>query len=255
MTLRLKDEYLKQLEQADSKIKTLDARRLELSKRREQLNVDQTGELKRIREELSEVEGAISDLTLLRNKAKEQLKKWVGKGSVTEKLVQQCNALYEEGRSIVDYLIKTQAEVGLALKKLPDINAKMSRLDNVNLEATGEHLNQPNPIIVFQAMAFAASNIPPIKPLPPWRYVSDTERLARFQAEQEEQRKRHQELMAIANEKSPDCARCGEKTAVDLRAGTKERPGADISEGHWIFYCKACGNRQIGVVQETKTKS
>jgi len=255
-----KQECQAEIAEATIRINDLESLRTQLEEQHDRLGVKQASERRRILTEIGKINGEIADLRKIMEKRKDDLAKWEANAPVLQKAIVECNNLYEEGREIVDGFIKLQSDVASGLARLAEVNAGMSRLDNTVFEATGEHLNQPYSIVIPQALAFTAS---PIKPLAPWRRISDEERAARLKAEDEARKKRHAELVDIANQNGPVCERCLRlkqievKMAVDLRAGTKEEPGIaglHARDGLWVFRCPRCGDQVVRVIPATKHK-
>jgi hypothetical protein len=250
--MMMKREYESQVRQAEKQMAELDAQEAELKKRQSHLQVDQLGEATRIRRELDEIQGRRSDLKLLRDIAQEQLDKWQKGMAKAKPLIEDGGAAHKRGREIFVKLAKHQEGVRDLVKDLDEVNVTMSTRAKEFEDLTGESMDLTLSMICYPAMAFAAAET--IKPYDPWTYRSEIESKAEHQRMETERFKQYQDRLAIANQLAPPCVRCGQKTVVNTHAGRKEEPGAGIHDGHWSFYCKACGNGQDGVVPETKTK-
>ena len=219
-------------------------------------------ELERLTEEIRSHEKRLENFELLRLALAKKLRQYDANKGEGVKLRQETTSLYDEARTLIEKtIIPAQRTVGPSLLKIETINTEIRVKAKKHLELVGVEMNPPPPIKLGPALQFAGpgaagvqSAVELVKVPEPWTYVSDEELKTEHQRMEADRFKQYQDHLVIANKQAPDCTRCGEKTAVDLHAGNKERPGTGIYDGHWSFYCKACGNGQDGVVPETKTK-
>jgi hypothetical protein len=250
-------EYEKEISQIDKQIAQLESHRDELAKSRTQLDVGQLGEAKRIRKKLDEVEGSLSDLSLLKQAAEQQLAKWKKNALPSETLRQEVGEMFEEARSLVDQIMKAQQDVAGYLEKIDAINNKIGEMEHQHLNLIGEDMHAPPRIVIYQAMAFAWSNVERIKNYDPWTYVSDDEIAAQAKAEREERRRAYEKLLKTANENAPDCPRCADRDEavtlqVDLHAGGRDTPGQTINDGQWYLECPRCKIRTSATIPQTR---
>ncbi len=248
-------EYEKEVSEIDKQIAQLESRRDEFAKRRSQLDVGQLVEAKRIRKELDEVEGGLSDLKLLKQAANAQLAKWKKNAPASEMLRQQVAEMHEEERALVDKIIKAQNDVTGWLQGIDVINAKIGNLAGEHLKLIGEDMHAPLSIQLYVAMGFAGTRI---QNYDPWTYVSDDEYAAQAKAERAERRRAYEKLLKLANDNAPECPRCADtdeavKMQVDLQQGGKETPGQGIYDGHWSLVCPRCRTRTGACIPQTKT--
>ena len=251
--------YETQVRDAEKRIVELESRHAKLEEQRSHLDVGRLVEAKHLRKEMDEIEGERSDLKLLKSIAQEQLAKWKKNALPAETLRQQVAEMFEEGRALVDQIIKAQEDVAGYLETIDGINNKMGNLEGEHLKLIGEDMHAPPKIQVPVAMGFAWSNVPRIKNYDPWTYVSDDEYAALAKAEREERRRAYEKLLKTANENGPDCPRCAHrdeavKMQVDVHAGGKETPGQAFYDGQWYLVCPRCDMRTNATIAQTKRK-
>lgn len=255
----MKLDYEKQVRDAEKRIAELEARHAKLEEQRSHLDVGRLVEAKHLRKEMDEISGERSDLKLLKDIAQEQLAKWKKNALPAETLRQQVGEMFEEGRGLVDQIMKAQEDVAGWLQDIEVINNEMGNLEGEHLKLIGEEMHAPPKIQVPVAMGFAWSNVPRIKNYGPWTYVSDDEYAAQAKTEREERRRNYEKLLKLANENGPDCPRCAGrdeavKMQVDLHAGGKETPGQGFYDGNWNLKCPKCANLTVAVIPQTKRK-
>lgn len=247
-------EYEKEISQIDKQIAQLESHRDELAKSRTQLDVGQLVEAKRIRKELDEVEGSLSDLNLLKQAAKEQLAKWKKNAARAAPLVEDGGAAHERGRDIFVKLAEHQAEVRDLVKELDqEVNVTMSTKAKEFGDLTGESMGLTLSMVCYPAMAFAAAET--IKPYDSWTYHSETELKEAHKAELDKKLEQHEVRVKVAEEHAPPCPICGTKMVVDKRSGHLDTPG-QAGSGHtahqWYLVCRKCGATQTVSIPETR---
>lgn len=251
--------YQNQVSDAEKRIAELEARHAKLEEQRSHLDVGRLVEAKHLRKEMDEIEGERSDLKLLKGIAQEQLTKWAKNAPGSAILRQQVAEMFEEGRALVDQIIKAQKDIAGYLEKIDVINNKIGNLEGEHLKLIGEDMHAPPKIVVPVAMGFAWSNVPRIKNYDPWTYVSDDEYAAQAKAEREERCRNYENLLKLANDNAPDCPRCATrdeavKMQVDLHAGGKETPGQAFHDGQWYLTCSRCKTTTNATIPQTKRK-
>jgi len=249
--------YETQVRDAEKRIAELEARHAKLEDQRAHLDIGRLVEAKHLRKEMDEIEGERSDLKLLKEIAQEQLAKWKKNALPAETLRQQVGEMFEEGRALVDQIMKAQEDVAGWLQDIDVINNKIGNLAGEHLKLIGEDMHAPPTIQLHVAMGFAGTRI---QNYDPWTYVSDDEYAAQAKAEREERRRNYEKLLKLANEKAPDCPRCAAgdeavRMQVDLHAGGKETPGQAFNDGHWYLACPRCNCRTSACIAQTKTRN
>ena len=209
-------------------------------------------QLERLTTEIRSHEKRLEDLQLLHIVVEKKIRQYEGNRSKGLKLVEEGGAAYERGRAIFVEWAKLQAKARDLVKDLDQVNLTLSTKAKEFEDLTGESMGLTLLMVCWPAAAFAVAET--IKPYDPWTYRSETELKAEHHRMEAEGFKQYQDRLAIANQLAPPCARCGEKTVVDMHAGMKETPGTDMIDGHWSFRCSSCGNCQGAVIRETKRK-
>jgi hypothetical protein len=248
-----KVEYERQIAVAEKQIVELEALHVKLEEQRGCLNIDQLSEAKRIRMEQDEIHGKISDLKLLRDLAREQIVKWEKNAPEAGKLVKVVATVYDKTRAIVaDNFIPSQERVGDGLQKLEVLNNEIGTAEGKYKELTGESMEAPGRVVVYQALGFAGSNVERVKPWPAWTFISETQRRAAYAEELEKKLEGHEARAKIAGQSAPPCPICGTKMVVDRRSGRSDTPGESLYHGQWNFRCPKCGATQTVPIPETK---
>jgi len=231
-----KVEYERQAAVAENQIRELEALHVKLEENRRRLDVDQLSEAKRIRTEMDEIRGKISDLTLLRDLAREQIAKWEKNAPAAGKLVKAVAAWYDETRTFVEHIIDSQGQVAGYLQEIETRNSKIGATEQKYKDLTGESMDAPARIVVYTAMGFAAPNIERIKPWPAWMFVSETERQDAAKHEMEERDAAERARIDLANKGAPICEACGSKTIVNVQAGRDGRGTHVDGDGKQFYY-------------------
>jgi hypothetical protein len=247
-------ELRKNASDVDAKITATKESLEQLTRRHDSIEpTTSLGEIEQLIQNIKNHEAKLEKLQLLRMAIQKKLNEYANNASKKKPLVEDGGAAHERGRDIFLELAKHQADVRVLVKELDEkVNVTMSTKAKDFENLTGENMGLPLSMVCYPAAAFALAET--IRPYDPWKYVSEAESKTEHQRMEIEQFKRYQDRLAVANKVAPPCARCGEKTVVDMHAGMKETPGAGIIDGHWSFHCNSCGNGQGGVVPETKRK-
>jgi hypothetical protein len=209
-----------------------------------------------LKDQLKKLQERLEDLEYSKAAAQVKLRVYDQKAPEAAKVRDKANTFWEEGRALIDEFVKIQSRARILYGKTLEVENKISGLGHEHLRLVGRDMRGPPSItgMVYQLGAFAGPSVSDVRPLDAWRYESDEELKAEHQRIEADRFKQYREHLAIANKLAPPCARCGEKTVVDMHAGMKERPGAGIIDGHWSFHCNSCGNGQGGIIPETKRK-
>jgi len=205
-------------------------------------------QLERLTTEIRNYEKRLEDLQLLHIAIEKKLRQYDGKQGEAMKLRQEVADRYDEQRSLVEKMIKAQSDVAGYLEKIDVLNSEIGAREQKHHDLVGEDMNAPNRVKIYQAMAFAASNIQRIKPYPPWSYVSESEIAAKHKEEAEERRRVYEECAKKAELAAPACARCEGKTHL-ITTATPMGRGDGAS---WVFRCEKCGNEQNAFVPGTR---
>lgn len=249
-----KVEYERQIAVAEKQIVELEALHVKLEEQRGCLNIDQLSEAKRIRMEQDEIHGKISDLKLLRDLAREQIVKWEKNAPEAGKLVKVVATAYDKTRAIVaDNFIPSQERVADGLQKLEVLNNEIGTAEGKYKELTGESMEAPGRVVVYQALGFAGSNVERVKPWTPWIFMSETQRRAAYVEEAEKEAAAERTRIDLANKGAPICE-CGNKMVVNLQAGRGGRGTHVDSDGKHFYYfiCARpnCQKSQVAPIAE-----
>jgi len=245
--------YERQVSEAEKHIRELDAQEIGLKKQQSQLNVDQFSEATRIRHELDEIQGRRSDLKLLRDIAREQLTKWQNSAPAAGKLVKEVAAWYDETRTFVERIIESQAQVAGYLQEIDTRNNKIGPAEHKYKELTGESMEAPGRVVVYQALGFAGTNVERVKPWTPWTFISETQRRDAAKHEMEERDAAERACIDLANKGAPICE-CGSKMIVNVQAGHAGRGSHMDAAGKQFYYfiCARpnCQRTQVAPIAE-----
>lgn len=255
-----KVEYERQIAVAEKQIIELEALHIKLEEQRGRLNIDQLSEAKRIRMEQDEIHGKISDLKLLRDLAREQIAKWEKSAPAAGKIIKEVAAWYDETRTFVERIIESQAQVAGYLQEIETRNNKIGPAEHEYQLLTGESMEAPGRIVVYQALGFAGSNVERVKPWSAWTFISETNRRAAYAEELEKKLQAHEVRIKVAEQYAPMCENCARanvesKMIVDRGSGHSDSPGqagSGHSSHHWHFVCPKCGATMTQPIPETK---
>jgi hypothetical protein len=252
-----KVEYERQVAVAEKQIVELEALHVKLEEQRGCLNIDQLSEAKRIRMEQDEIRGKISDLKLLRDLAREQIAKWEKSAPAAGKLVKEVAAWYDETRIFVERIIESQAQVAGYLQEIDTRNNKIGPAEHKYKELTGESMEAPGRVVVYQALGFAGTNVERVKPWTAWTFISETQRRAAYAEEAEKEAAAERARIDLANKGAPVCE-CGSKMIVNVQAGRAGRGTHVDGDGKQFYYfiCARpnCQMSQVATIAESKTK-
>jgi hypothetical protein len=215
-----------------------------------------------LKHQLSELQERLEDLEITRAAIEGKLRIYAQNASEAAKAREKANAFWEEGRVIVDEFVKMQARARTLYKKALELEDKISGLGREHLRLVGRDMKGPPSITgtVYQLGAFAAQNVPDVKPLDAWQYIPDEEIAAQRKEELDRKLKAHEARIKVAEEHAPNCPNCARanvetKMVVDRRSGHDDTPGqagSGHSSHHWYLICPRCGTRLTEPIPETK---
>lgn len=245
--MKMKADSLREIGEADKRIRKLEEQRTQFMARRNSLNIDQVNEARRIDQELEEIAARIVFFKDQKKRHEQQVAEWKSNAAQAAPLVQQGTAAYDRGRSIVESIAKHQQEVTELLSKLDEENAIMSTVEGQFRDSTGEGMGLPFPIQCYIGMAFAAPNVPRIQGYDAWKFVSESELQEQKAKEDAEKKRLTDQCVKKAEQAAPICTRCGRETHLD-RSMTPMGRGDGAS---WYFACK-CGNSETKFIPGTR---
>jgi len=220
-----------------------------------------------LKHQLNELQERLEDLEYAQKAVQAKLRVYDQKAPDAAKVRDKVNALWqegrglidEEGRALIDQFVKMQSRARIIYGKALELDSKIEALGKEHLRLVGRDMHGPDSIIhkVHQLGEFAGLNIQVIKPLEPWRYISDEELAAKQKEELDKKVKAHEERIKIAEAHAPDCPNCARANRettmrVDRRSGKSDTPGETLYHGQWNFICPKCGATQVVSIPETK---
>lgn len=137
----LKTEYLNQIQEAEQKLSELQTRRIELSKQRKK--IESLDDAKLNREEIADVEGAISDLTILRDRAKEQVAEWDRNEPQATEVRKRLVELWSQTSKSFAMLHQALSDISSAITEIDQVNVSMRQLLSEHERLVGESITVP----------------------------------------------------------------------------------------------------------------
>jgi hypothetical protein len=253
------DSLMQRLREAESKSEKLKTEMGFLAQRREQaLVAGSVAASVELKNQISNLQQQLEDFEIVKAAVQAKLRVYDQNASKAAKLRDQVNEFWEEGRALIDEFAKMQVRARTLYKKALELEDKINGLGREHLRLVGRDMRGPPSITgtVYQLASFAASNIPDVKPLDAWQYVSDEELDAKKKEELDAKLAAHEAKIAKAEEYAPPCPACGTKLVVDRRSGAVA-PGQSF-RGHrshvWNMLCPKCGAHVTAPIPETKTE-
>ena len=260
MTDESAEELNQKLDENHDKAAKIQAEMGLLSQRRKQALV--AGTLSAsvdLKQQIQRLQDALDDLIISKNSIEGRLRNYTKNMPEATKIRDIVNERWEEeARPLGDEFCKMQSRARVLYGKALEIDRKNSEDANEHRRLVGREMRGPPSITgtVYQLATFAASNVPDIKLLDAWQYLSDEQIAAQRKDELEKKLKAHEERIKIAESAAAPCPSCGSKMIVDRASGPSDRPGEGPYFGHspqWNVFCTKCHMRQTQAIAEAKT--
>lgn len=127
----------------------------------------------------------------------------------------------EEIHGMVRMIVRAQEHVGMLLEKIERLGEAKAGVD------------------LSPALAFVSH---PIQIPEAWTAPSDERVTAEEIQKKHDEWKAYNRAFTRANQLAPPCPSCSAKMHVDTESGKRDRPGAGVIDGDWLFTCpKGCG--------------
>jgi len=216
----LKTEYLNQIQEAEQKLSELQTRRIELSKQRKK--IESLDDAKLNREEIADVEGAISDLTILRDRAKEQVAEWDRNEPQATEVRKRLVELWSQTSKSFAMLHQALSDISSAITEIDQLSRTMWQLCSDHERLIGETITVP---AISSLIPVELRSLPGIK----LRALSETldlkfesqgiqeaqERLeANFNDKLAKQKRQVLSYLESQNMQWPKCERCGQELVL-----------------------------------------